>query len=301
MKQETSITLHGKTGKKIAMGHIYRYFPIVGLVRDDIAKGVFGKVTHGNINVRWGHDESYYGSAAWRGTWKSDGGALMNQTIHAIDLLVWLMGSEPVSAEAMISQRLRNIEAEDLGMAVLRLENGALASVEGTTATFPSKHMADFTVFCEKGMISMGIDSNKPHIKIFSLDENGKVKKLNGKYIRRQFKEGGLFSYKCALNPHMGIYNDLYNAIVNDKQPVADAYAGYSSVDTMMGIYKSAKENRQVSSSSYGRLQYGRYDRVFQGTEKGIPRLQCRSNKKTVNQGSRFLLVHLQGLEPWAH
>lgn len=236
-----------KTGRKIAMGHIYRYFPIVGLVRDDIAKGVYGKVTHGNINVRWGHDEAYYGSAAWRGTWKSDGGALMNQTIHAIDLLVWLMGSEPVSAEAMISQRIRNIEAEDLGMAILRLENGALASVEGTTATFPSKHMADFTVFCEKGMISMGIDSNKPHIKIFSLDENGKVKKLNGKYIRRQFKEGGLFSYKCALNPHMGIYNDLYNAIVNDKQPVADAYAGYSSVDTMMGIYKAAKENRQVA------------------------------------------------------
>ena len=236
-----------KTGCKIAMGHIYRYFPIVGLIREDIAKGVFGKVTHGNINVRWGHDESYYGSAAWRGTWKSDGGALMNQTIHAIDLLVWLMGSEPVSAEAMISQRLRNIEAEDLGMAVLRLENGALASIEGTTATFPSKHMADFTVFCEKGMISMGIDSGKPHISIFSLDENGKTHKLNGKYIRRQFREGGMFSFKCALNPHMGIYKDLYDSITGGKQPVADAYAGYSSVDTMMGIYRSAKENRQVS------------------------------------------------------
>ena len=235
-----------KTGAKIAMGHIYRYFPIVGLVRDDIAKGVYGKVTHGNINVRWGHDEAYYGSAAWRGTWKSDGGALMNQTIHAIDLLVWLMGSEPVSAEAMISQRLRNIEAEDLGMAILQLENGSLASIEGTTATFPSKHMADFTVFCEKGMISMGIDANKPHISIFSLDEKGKTHKLNGKYIRRQLKEGGLFSFKCALNPHMGIYKDLYDAITNNKQPVADAYAGYSSVDTMMGIYKSAKEKRQI-------------------------------------------------------
>ena len=93
----------------------------------------------------------------------------------------------------------------------------------------------------------MGIDSNKPHIKIFSLNENGKVKKLNGKYIRRQFKEGGMFSYKCALNPHMGIYNDLYNAVINDKQPIADAYAGYSSVDTMMGIYRSAKENRQIT------------------------------------------------------
>jgi len=239
--------LSQKTGLKLAMGHIYRYLPIVGLIREDIAAGKYGKVTHGTIYVRWGHGEDYYKSAAWRGTWKSDGGALMNQTIHAIDLLVWLMGSEPVSAEAMISQRLRNIEAEDLGMAILKLENGALASVEGTTATFPSKHMADFTVFCEKGMLSMGIDSNKPHIRIFSLDEKGRTHKLNGRYIRRQLKEGGLFAYKCALNPHMGIYNDLYNSIVNNTQPIADAYAGYSSVDTMMGIYKSAKENRQIS------------------------------------------------------
>ena len=124
-----------KTGRKIAMGHIYRYFPIVGLVREDIREGRFGKVTHGSIYVRWGHGDDYYGSASWRGTWKSDGGALMNQTIHAIDLLVWLMGSKPVSCVGMISQRRANIEAEDLGMAVIRMDDGSLASVEGTTCT----------------------------------------------------------------------------------------------------------------------------------------------------------------------
>ena len=123
--------LSKKTNLKIAMGHIYRYLPIVGLVREDIAEGKYGKVTHGTIYVRWGHGEDYYSSAAWRGTWKSDGGALMNQTIHAIDLLVWLMGSEPVSAEAMISQRLRNIEAEDLG---IREVNGADNQTEAVLA-----------------------------------------------------------------------------------------------------------------------------------------------------------------------
>ena len=235
-----------KTGKKIAMGHIYRYLPIVNILRQDIATGKFGKVTHGTINVRWGHGDDYYDSAAWRGTWKSDGGALMNQTIHAIDLLIWLMGSEPVEAQAMLAKRLRNIEAEDLGMATLRLENGALASIEGTTATFPSKHMAEFTVFCEKGMITMGLDSDIPHIAVFSLKANGKTKKLGGYYIRKQFKEGGLFSYKCALNPHMGIYKDLRDSINEDRQPLADAYAGVSSVDTMLGIYRSAKEKRPV-------------------------------------------------------
>ena len=238
--------LSQKTGLKIAMGHIYRYLPIVGLVRQDIAEGKYGKVTHGTIYVRWGHGEDYYQSAAWRGTWKSDGGALMNQTIHAIDLLVWLMGSEPEEASAMIAQRLRNIEAEDLGMAVLRLENGALAQIEGTTATIPSKHTAEFSVFCENGQLSMGLDSGKPHISVYGVKPDGKTKKMNSYYIRKQFKKGGLFSYKCALNPHLGIYKDLAESIIEDKNPIADAYAGFSSVDTLLGIYKSAKEGRPV-------------------------------------------------------
>ncbi len=229
-----------RTGMKIAMGHIYRYLPIVGLVRDDINNGKFGKVTHGSIYVRWGHGEDYYSSAAWRGTWKSDGGAMMNQTIHAIDLLVWLMGSEPAQAQAMLAQRLRNIEAEDLGMAILRLENGALASVEGTTSTLESRHEAEFSVFCENGSVTMGLSCGKPHINIVEKRPDGKVKKLNGYYIRKQFKEGGIFSYKCALNPHLGIYKDLSDSLDEGRQPLADAYAGYSSVDTLMGIYRSA-------------------------------------------------------------
>ena len=238
--------LSNKTGLKLAMGHIYRYLPIVGLVRDDIAKGEYGKVTHGTIYVRWGHDEEYYQSAAWRGTWKSDGGALMNQTIHAIDLLVWRMGSEPEEVTSMIAQRLRNIEAEDLGMAVLRLENGALAQIEGTTATNPAKHTAEFSVFCENGQLSMGLDSGKPHLNICKVLPNGKIKKLNGYYIRKQFKTGGMFSYKCALNPHLGIYKDLADSIIENKNPIADAYSGFSSVDTLLGIYKSAKEGRPI-------------------------------------------------------
>ena len=235
--------LSNKTGLKIAMGHIYRYLPVVGLIREDIAEGKFGKVTHGTIYVRWGHGEDYYQSAAWRGTWKSDGGALMNQTIHAIDLLIWLMGSEPETASAMIAQRIRNIEAEDLGMAILKLENGALAQIEGTTATIPSKHTAEFSVFCENGQLSMGLDSGKAKLDLRLLGG----KKLNGKYLRRQIKASGLgFTIKSALNPHLGIYKDLALSITTDKAPIADSYAGFSSVDTLMGIYKSAKTGRSV-------------------------------------------------------
>lgn len=225
-----------KNNRKIAMGHIYRYFPLVSLLQKDISSGVFGKVTHGTIYVRWGHGDDYYNSAAWRGTWKADGGAMMNQTIHAIDLLVWLMGSTPVEAQAMLAQRLRKIEAEDLGMATLRMSDGSLASIEGTTATSEKEHSAMFSVFCENGSISLGLHKGMPKLNI----RDGRGKKLNGKYIRRQLKSGGISSMLNALNPHTGIYADFIDAIENDRAPIADGISGYSSVDTLMGIYKSA-------------------------------------------------------------
>lgn len=229
--------LSRKTEAKICMGHIYRYFPLVGLIQKDIENGVYGKVTHGVINVRWGHNQDYYDSAAWRGTWKSDGGALMNQTIHAVDLLFWLMGLKPVSVTASISKRLRNIEAEDLGMAVFTMENGALSMIEGTTATLENNKEAMFSISCEKGFINLGLRKGMPFLNIL----NEKGKKINGQYIRRQLKVGGFKSFKYALNPHTGIYADLVESIRNGKDPIADAYAGYTSVDNLLGIYKSAK------------------------------------------------------------
>lgn len=232
-----------KTGKKVVMGHIYRYFPLVKIVKEDLANGDFGKITHGIINVRWGHGQDYYDSAAWRGTWKSDGGALMNQSIHAIDLLLWLMSAKATEVNAMIARRLRNIEAEDVGMAVMKLDSGALAMLEGTTATLDNNKEAMFSIFCEKGSVSIGLKKGMPSLHIY----NAKGRSQNMKYIIKQIKKGGFKSFSYALNPHTGIYADLVNAIDNNVSPIADAYSGYSSVDTLMGIYKSAKTGSKVS------------------------------------------------------
>lgn len=225
-----------RLGRKIAMGHIYRYFPLVSLLRDDIVSGRFGKITHGTIYVRWGHGDDYYNQAAWRGTWKADGGALMNQTIHAIDLLVWLMGTTPVQATAMISKRLRKIEAEDLGMAILRMSDGSLASIEGTTATSDEDHASMFAIFCENGIINLGLHEGIPSLNI----RDGKGHRLNGRYICKQIRTYGFSSLINALNPHTAIYADLIDAIDKNREPLSDAMSGYSSVDTLMGIYKSA-------------------------------------------------------------
>lgn len=234
--------LSNLTGVKVAMGHIYRYFPIVGILRQDLADGIFGKITHGTICVRWGHDQDYYDSAAWRGTWKSDGGALMNQSIHAIDLLLWLMSANAVEVNAMLARRLRNIEAEDVGTALMKLDTGALAILEGTTATLSSEKEAMFSIFCEKGSVSLGLHRGKPSLNI----RNEKGHSLNMHYIIKQLKLGGFKSYSYALNPHTGIYADLIRALDNNGSPIADAKAGYSSVETLMAIYRSAKEERTI-------------------------------------------------------
>lgn len=232
-----------KTGKKIAMGHIYRYFPLVGLLREDLSNGSFGKVLYGTISVRWGHGQDYYDSSAWRGTWKSDGGALMNQSVHAIDLLIWLMSDKAISTTSMLAQRMRKIEAEDLGLAVIKLQSGALASIEGTTSTLEKDKQASFNIYCEKGHVSLGLKRGMPWIDI----TNEKNKKLNFKYVCKQIKRFGFKSLLRAGNPHTAIYDNLISSITDNKQPIADAMSGYSSVDTLLGIYKSAKEQREIS------------------------------------------------------
>lgn len=232
-----------KNNLKIAMGHIYRYFPLVSLIKEDIASGKFGKITHGTITVRWGHDQAYYDQAQWRGTWKSDGGAMMNQTIHAIDLLIWLMNSDAVEATSMIAKRAHQMEADDLGMAVLRLQNGALAQIEGTTSTSPDNQVACFNIMGTEGSIELGLRNKIPFINI----RNKVGKSLNLSYLRRQLQVGGIKSFTYALNPHTAIYDNLCDVIATDKQPIADGKSGYTSVDNLLGIYKSALTDKVIN------------------------------------------------------
>ncbi|MBP5493102.1 MAG: Gfo/Idh/MocA family oxidoreductase [Clostridiales bacterium] len=246
MSNKTSRELYElaqEQGKKIAMGHIYRYFPIVSLLAEDMGNGVFGKVGHGSVVVRWGHGDDYYSQAAWRGTWKSDGGALMNQTVHALDLMCYLMQSEAVSANGTIARRFRNMEAEDTAMGVFHFANGALCQVEGTTATLPNDHEASFFINAEKANIRIGLHKGKPSYSI----TNTKGKNLAFRYLRRYIKQYG-FSHliSVAKNPHFGIYKDLYQAITTNSNPIADGRSGYLAVDMVLGFYRSALKKNEV-------------------------------------------------------
>ena len=115
----------------------------------------FGRIYMVTVNVFWTRPQSYYDSAAWRGTWEFDGGAFMNQASHYVDLLDWIVG--PVeSVMAYTGTLARHIEVEDTGVAALKWRNGAMGSVNVTMLTYPKNLEGSITVLGEKGTVRIG-------------------------------------------------------------------------------------------------------------------------------------------------
>ncbi len=232
---------------KIAVGHIYRFFPVVQALEADLRRGRFGKILHGDVKVRWGHDQAYYDQAAWRGTWSQDGGALMNQSVHALDLMTWLLGSPVLTVSGWIDRQTHRMEAEDFGMAMLRLENGSYCQVEGTTNTDPKRQEAAFYILGTEGEIRGGILKGKPSMQI--LDRQGN--KLTGAYLRQflksQWQKGGFKALMQLKNPHSGLYGNLIGAIRENRQPLADGLSGRNAVELVLAVYQSAKQKQPVN------------------------------------------------------
>lgn len=141
-------------------------------MRTALEQGRFGKISHGSIHVRWNRDKGYYDQAVWRGTWEQDGGALMNQCIHGIDLLRWMMGDEIVEVYGKTKQQFHNyLEAEDLGMAVVTFKNGAIGTIEGTTNVYPKNLEETLYLFGENGTVKIGGTSTN-NIDVWDFSDN---------------------------------------------------------------------------------------------------------------------------------
>lgn len=144
-------------GVKVCACHQNRFNKSIQKIRDAVEKKRFGRMFYGTAHIRWCRDYEYYHRAKWRGTWEQDGGALMNQCIHNIDLLRWMMGDEVTEVVGM-TDRLNHdyIEAEDLGIALIKFKNGAYGIVEGTTDIYPQNLEETLYLFGEKGTVKAG-------------------------------------------------------------------------------------------------------------------------------------------------
>ena len=123
-----------EAGVKVCTCHQNRFNKSIQKIREALEKGRFGRLFYGTAHIRWNRGYEYYSRAKWRGTWEKDGGALMNQCIHNIDLLRWMMGDDIVEVIGMTDKLNHEyMEAEDMGIALIKFANGSYGVVEGTT------------------------------------------------------------------------------------------------------------------------------------------------------------------------
>ena len=232
------IRLSEELNVKVSACHQNRFNLAVQEMRKALEEGRFGKLSHGSINVRWNRGKEYYDQAKWRGTWKSDGGALMNQCIHGIDLLRWMRGDEIEEVYGQTRQQFHHyLEAEDIGMAVVKFKNGAIGTIEGTTNVYPRNLEETLYLFGENGTCKLGGKSCNA-IEAWDFKETNP----NDEEFKRLYEE----TTNVYGNGHGRLFANVIDCIKNDKKPLVDARAGKRALELVLAIYKSQKEGKPV-------------------------------------------------------
>ena len=223
---------------KVSACHQNRFNIAVQEMRHALEAGRFGRLSHGSIHVRWNRNQGYYDQAPWRGTWAQDGGALMNQCIHGIDLLRWTFGGEIEEVYGQTRQQFHDyLEAEDVGMAVVKFKNGAIATIEGTTNVYPKNLEETLYIFGEKGTVKIGGTSTN-NIDVWDFADESEADTKN-KGLQEE-------TSNVYGNGHTSLFADMIDAIENDRKPYVDAYAGRDALELVLAIYKSQKEGHAV-------------------------------------------------------
>lgn len=223
---------------KVSACHQNRFNIAVQEMRRALEQGRFGRLSHGSIHVRWNRNQDYYAQAPWRGTWAQDGGALMNQCIHGIDLLRWTFGGEIEEVYGQTRQQFHDyLETEDVGMAVVKFKSGAIATIEGTVNVYPHNLEETLYIFGEQGTVKIGGKSTN-NIDVWDFADETDMD-----YKNKGFEEATSNVYG---NGHTSLFADMIEAIQNDRKPYVDAYAGKDALELVLAIYKSQKEGRAV-------------------------------------------------------
>jgi UDP-N-acetyl-2-amino-2-deoxyglucuronate dehydrogenase len=201
-----------------------------------VQAGRLGKILLGNATVRWYRPQSYY-EDGWHGTWAMDGGALMNQSIHHIDALQWLMG-EAENVFAYTGTLAHQMEAEDTGVAVIRFRSGALASIEGSTVTYPENIEGSVALFGERGSVKVG--GTALNRKILWKVE-GEIE-LEREILRRdQIDPPSVYG-----SSHKHVIEDMLDAVRMGREPTTNGQEARRSLALVLALYESARRGQQV-------------------------------------------------------
>jgi UDP-N-acetyl-2-amino-2-deoxyglucuronate dehydrogenase len=240
-----------ETGVKMAVISQHRFDPASKHVYELAQQGAFGRLVLGHAEIPWWRSQQYYDSGAWRGTWELDGGGvLMNQGIHSIDLLQWLMG--PVQmVYAHTGTLAHRMDTEDVAVAVLRFANGALGTLAGTTGAYPGL-ATRIEVYGDRGSAVIA-DDRLAVLRLWT--EGDEVSPYGASAAQRAETAVGQADLPSAASDpaaldiasHVAQIADMVQAIREDRPPLVDGEAGRRPVEIILGVYASARTHQEVT------------------------------------------------------
>ncbi len=236
------IAAHKKSGTRLGGIFNYRFNEVVCIVKKAVDNGRFGIITNASVYVPWWRSDDYYRSS-WRGTWLLDGGgALMNQSIHMVDMLQYIMG--PVASLNAYTATLGHsrIEVEDTAVAILKFKNSALGMVYGTTASYPGQFRR-LEITGTHGTVIMEEDS----LKVWQFANPGEEDNLIAEKYGT-IKGGGGVSDPTAIpfEPHARNIAAFIEAVEAGKPFGVDAAEARKSVEIILAIYESARDSKEI-------------------------------------------------------
>ena len=207
-------------------------------LRQALEAGRFGKLVLGSVRVRWCRPQAYYDQDAWRGTWAHDGGVFSNQASHHVDLLEWMMG-DVESVFAMSTNASARIEAEDTGIVVVKFRNGALGTIEATTAVRPADLEGSLSVIGEKGSVEIaGFAVNQLRTWKFADDTE-----TAGAESLARLSESPPNVYGLG---HVRVLENVVASLRDGLPPAVDGAAGRRSLELITAIYESIESGKEV-------------------------------------------------------
>lgn len=228
-----------RAGVTFGVIFMYRFMDTIRQIKQAVEEGSLGKLVLGDTYAKFYRTQAYYDMAPWRGTWWGEGGGtLMSQTIHTIDLQLWIMG-EVDSLAGFYTTASHDIETDDLAVASLRFKNGALGNIVGSTATKPG-YPRRLEIHGEKGTIVVKDDD----IVVWDVDgmDGSKYLSQPKKNLGDSFSKPG---YADSTNHRMQL-RDFVDAVKERRRPLVDGREGRKALEVLMAIYQSTKTGRVI-------------------------------------------------------
>lgn len=223
-------------GVKLHVVKQNRFNSTLKVLKRAIDEKRFGKINLVHINVFWTRPQSYYDQAKWRGTWEFDGGALMNQASHYVDLFDWLIG--PVEKVHSIINTNLDIEVEDTAVVNLKWRNGAIGSISVSMLTYPENLEGSITILGENGAARIGgVAVNEVQLWKFKDKKSYDSAVLESNYFPTSVYGFG----------HNAYYKNVIDSLNGIANLATDGREGLKSLELLVAMYLSARDGKQVS------------------------------------------------------